>query len=183
MARAGDVIENPVTGERIIFRKTAADTNGELLQFELFFKPRALVPFEHVHPHQEERVQVVAGTVRFRLGGKEDGLAAGESVVLPAGIPHTLCNAGDDEAHLLVEARPGMKLETTLETIFGLARDGKVNEKGLPNLLQGAVLARESQTFLARPPVALQRAVLAVLAPIARLRGYRARYPRYSGPE
>ena len=39
MAKPGDVIENPVTGERIVFRKTARETNGELLQFELLLKP------------------------------------------------------------------------------------------------------------------------------------------------
>jgi hypothetical protein len=33
MARAGDIIENPGTGERIVFRKTAADANGELLRW------------------------------------------------------------------------------------------------------------------------------------------------------
>ena len=31
MAYAGQILDNPVSGERIIFRKTAADTNGEYL--------------------------------------------------------------------------------------------------------------------------------------------------------
>ena len=42
MAREGDVIENPVSGARIVFRKTARNTNGELLQFDLFFKPHLI---------------------------------------------------------------------------------------------------------------------------------------------
>jgi hypothetical protein len=45
MAYAGQILENPVSGERIIFRKTASDTHGELLAFELF-----LAPDGHVHP-------------------------------------------------------------------------------------------------------------------------------------
>ena len=44
MAKQGDVIENPVTGERIVFRQTSADTNGELLQFELYLKPHGFAP-------------------------------------------------------------------------------------------------------------------------------------------
>ena len=36
MARAGDVIESPVIGERAVFRKTAGDTDGALLQLEVF---------------------------------------------------------------------------------------------------------------------------------------------------
>jgi len=35
MARSGDVVENPVTRERIVWRKVARDTGGELLQADL----------------------------------------------------------------------------------------------------------------------------------------------------
>jgi len=183
MARQGEAIENPVTGERAVFRKRAAETNGEFLQFDLFMKRRGFVMPEHVHLRQEERIDVVSGRVRFRLGGKEEELRASETAVLPAGIAHTMWNDGDDEAHVSVEARPALKTETAIETVFGLAREGKVSERGMPNPLQGALLAREYETFLARPPVPVQRAILAVLAPIARLFGYRARYEKYSGPE
>ena len=77
MAHAGDTIENPATGERIVFRKTAADTGGELLLFDLFLKPHGFVPTVHIHLRQEERVEVVSGSVRYRLGGRAYGLAAG----------------------------------------------------------------------------------------------------------
>ena len=181
MAKQGDVIENPVTGERIVFRKTAGDTNGDLLQFDLFLRPHGFVPVEHIHARQGERVEVVSGTVRYRLGGQEDGLSAGEAAVLPSGIPHALWNDTDDEAHLIMEVRPALDVETALETMFGLAPDGKTNNKGMPNPLHGALLAREYDLFLAGPPIPVQRAGMAVLAPIARLLGYRARYRQYSG--
>ena len=34
MARAGDTIESPPSGARIVFLKTARDTNGQLLQLD-----------------------------------------------------------------------------------------------------------------------------------------------------
>ena len=34
MFHAGDQIENPVTGERLVFHETAAETNGERVVFE-----------------------------------------------------------------------------------------------------------------------------------------------------
>ena len=182
MAHAGDTIENPATGERIVFRKTAADTGGELLLFDLFLKPHGFIPVEHLHARQEERVEVVAGSLRYRLGGREEGLATAESAVLPPGIPHTLWNDSNDEAHLRMEVRPALNVETALETLFGLARDGKTGKRGMPRPLQGILLAREYELYLARPPVPVQKAVIAVLAPIARLLGYRARYEKYSGP-
>jgi hypothetical protein len=35
MVKAGDVLEHPVTGERIVVLKTAQDTGGEMFQMEL----------------------------------------------------------------------------------------------------------------------------------------------------
>ena len=183
MARAGDALENAVSGARIIFRKTARDTNGELLQFDLFLKRYLFTGAGIIRPRQEERFEAVSGTMRFRVGENEQSLSAGQILVVPPGTPHTWWNDGDEEAHVLVEVRPALKLETFFETVFGLARDGKLTRWGAPNLLQGAVLAREHDFFLARPPILLQRALIAVLAPVARLLGYRARYPQYSGEE
>src|SRR3712207_8411943 len=39
VAYAGQTLENPVTGERITFRKTAADTNGEYVEIDLALAP------------------------------------------------------------------------------------------------------------------------------------------------
>lgn len=173
MAREGDVIENPVSGARIVFRKTARNTNGELLQFDLFFKRHLIGGARLIHPRQEMRFEVVSGMVRSPVGGKEQSLSAGQVVVVPPGVPHSFRNDGDEEAHVLVDFRPALKLETFFETVFGLARDGKTTRRGTPNLLQTALLAREHEFFFAGPPIVLQRALIAVLAPIARLLGYR----------
>ncbi|MDP9236910.1 MAG: cupin domain-containing protein [Chloroflexota bacterium] len=180
MARAGDVIENPVRGERVVFRRTAADTGGELLEFDFFMKPGVPPVFEHVHPRQEERIEVVSGTVSYRLRGAEHRLDTGEIAVLPPGVRHTLWNPGVEEAHVIVEARPALTLETVFETLFGLARDGKTNKRGTPNPLQAAVIGLESETFFPWPPIFVQRGLLAVLVPVLKLLGYRGRYPQYS---
>ena len=71
MIRAGDSIHNPVTGERIVFRQTSADTNGEAVVIETFVEPHGFVAAAHVHPSQEERFQVLRGTVGFKIGGKK----------------------------------------------------------------------------------------------------------------
>ena len=68
MAYSGQIIENPVSGERITFLRTARDTGGERLEFELELTPDGHVPGAHVHPEQEERFEVLEGVMRFRLG-------------------------------------------------------------------------------------------------------------------
>ena len=68
MAYSGQIIHNPVSGERIEFLRTAADTDGELLEIELELAADGHVPGAHVHPEQEERFKVLEGTIKFRLG-------------------------------------------------------------------------------------------------------------------
>jgi hypothetical protein len=69
-----------------------------------------------------------------------------------------------------------------IETLFGLARLGHTNQKGMPNPLQLALTAQEFSDVVVfrRPPAALQRVIFGALAPIARRRGYRPTYPQLS---
>ena len=77
MADAGDVIENPVTGERMTFRRTAADTGGAELVVELELRADAFLPAEHIHQKQEERFTVLDGRLLFRSAGEERLVTAG----------------------------------------------------------------------------------------------------------
>ena len=183
MARAGVTIENPVSGERFTFLRTAADTGGEFLEMELAVPPGGEVPIPHLHARQEEAFAVLAGTLRCRVGGGGPRtLGPGGAVVVPPGVGHAWWNAGAEELRLRVTFRPALQVEAMFETACGLARDGQVDVKGAPRFLQCVVLAGAYETYLERPPVPIQRALFAILRPLARLRGYRARYPRYSGP-
>lgn len=182
MAHAGDILEHPITGERLRWRQVAADTDGRLLQADIWMRPGGFVAAAHVHPLQEEKFEVIAGTAAFVLDGKESTASAGEIVTVPAGHPHVWWNFGDDEVHVLVELRPALRTEVFFETFFGLARDGKVTSKGLPHLLQLAVIIRafRPEIRLATPPPAVQTALFAPLALIGRLLGRRPSYRAYS---
>jgi quercetin dioxygenase-like cupin family protein len=178
MIQAGDAIENPVTGERLVFRKTSQETNGEAVVLEAFVKPSGFVAAAHVHPYQEERFQVLKGTVGFRVGGKELVAGPGQRLTVPARTPHKFWNAGEDEAHFLCEVRPALQYEQLIETMFGLAADGRTNRKGMPNPLRLAVIAHAhfDDVRLPFPPEWMQRMGLAMGAPLGRLLGYEATY-------
>ncbi|MBD0328498.1 MAG: cupin domain-containing protein [Thermoleophilia bacterium] len=180
MVRTGDTIENPITGERIVFRQTSADTNGEAVVIECFVQPGGHVAAAHVHPYQHERFEVVAGTLAFELDGADLEAGAGERVLVPAGTKHRFRNAGQGEAHFVCEIRPALAFESLLATMFALAADGKTNRKGMPNPLRLAVIARHhfDTVRLPSPPAWLQRAGLALGSPVGRLLGYG---PTYGG--
>jgi quercetin dioxygenase-like cupin family protein len=186
VAKSGEMLYNPVLKDRIVYRKTAQDTGGELLRLELFVSPRGGNPL-HVHPLQEEYFKAVSGTMGVQVGDEQRWLREGEEAVVAPGTPHRWWNDSDDEeAHVLVELRPALNSETFFETGYGLAADGKTDENNVPSILQQAVTLtgiNRGEIYLASPPVAVQKALLAALAPVGRLLGYRDHYPRYSAEE
>jgi mannose-6-phosphate isomerase-like protein (cupin superfamily) len=178
MAYTGQTLENPVSGERITFTQTAADTNGELLAFDMTLSPDGNVPGTHVHPEQEERFEIVSGTMKFRLGFKKIVAGPGETVVVPAGARHRFDNAGDEPVEVRVEVRPALKMEALLENTVALAREGKTTRKGMPKPIHLALFVREYEREVRAPfpPPAIVKALMAPLASFARRRGHAERY-------
>jgi mannose-6-phosphate isomerase-like protein (cupin superfamily) len=178
MAHAGQILDNPVSGERIIFRKTAADTGGELLEIDLELAPDGHVPGKHVHPVQEERFEVIGGTMKFKMGRKTVVAEAGDVVTVPAGTPHKFENGGDETAYVRVQVRPALKMEQLFETAVALAEEGRTTSKGMPKPLDLALFVREyaDEVQGAFPPAWVQQATMAPLAWIARKRGHAERY-------
>jgi quercetin dioxygenase-like cupin family protein len=185
MIRTGQTLENPVTGERLTFHKTANDTNGEYVKVETVLQPGAAVAAGHVHPYQTERFQVLAGKVGIKIGRKRVEAGPGDVVTVDAGTPHKFWNAGDGEARFVCEVRPAGAFEQLIETMFGLAGDGKTSRKGMPNPIRLAVIAKHHFDDVRLPviPHAFQRAALALGAPVGRALGYRPTYEPAGQPE
>ena len=123
MARRGQTIENPMTGERTTFVTTAADSGGEVLVMDSVWTRPGQRAFEHVHPEAEERWEVHAGRAGFRIGDEELEAGPGEVVVAPAGTPHLAWNAGTDEVRVRIELRPALRWEEFAERLFGGTED------------------------------------------------------------
>lgn len=184
MIRTGETIENPVTGERVTFRQTSADTGGEAVVIDVEVAPNGFVAASHVHPRQSERFTIHAGKLEMRLGKQTIVARQGDVILVPAGMPHRFGNVYDQPASFTCEVRPALGFEPLLETMFALAADGKTNRKGMPNPLRLAVIARAhfDTVQLPFPPAWLQRLGLALGAPLGRLVGYRATYEGASTP-
>jgi quercetin dioxygenase-like cupin family protein len=184
MPHAGQILENPQSGERFIFRKTAADTNGEYLEFDLELQPDGKVPGKHVHPKQEERFEVLDGTMKFKLGRRTIVAKAGETVTVPAGKAHKFENGGLTTAHVRVTVTPALKMEELFETVCGLAADGRTLPNGMPKPLDLALFVSQYRDEVRAPfpPAALQRATLAPLAAVAKARGLHERYDCFRCP-
>lgn len=176
MARAGDRIDNPLTGDKVLFIQTASDTNGEYLRFEEWLEVGGYGPVEHIHPLQHERFQVVSGTMGILLEGNVHILHKGDCMTVPPGKRHRWWNAGAEELDHISEFRPALQFEKYMETFFALGRSGKTFKLGgLPYALQFMLLSdtyRET-VYLTPLPIPVQKVLYAIVAPIARLMGYK----------
>jgi quercetin dioxygenase-like cupin family protein len=184
MARAGEVLENRATGQRLVFRETSMETGGELLRVEaVYTTPTRSRPPVHYHPRQEERFEVLSGTLRAVVDGEERSYGTSGAFTVPPGTPHEMWSE-EEGVRVDWQTRPALKTEWFFETVWGLARDGETDGRGRPGLLQAAVIAQAyaDEFRLDGPPWPVQRAVFGVLAPVGGLLGYRAEYP-YSHDE
>lgn len=178
MIRKGDRLENPITGEVLIFHRTSRETDGESVLVETIVRPDGFVAAAHVHPFQSERFEILEGLLGIRVGRKERLAGPGEVATVAPGTAHRFWNAGDDEARFLCEVRPALQFESLIETMFTLAAEGRTNRKGMPNPLRLAVIAKAhfDTVRLPFPPAWVQKAGLALGTPLGRLLRYDATY-------
>jgi quercetin dioxygenase-like cupin family protein len=183
MIRAGDSIVNPVTGERLVFELTSQDTNGEYTLFDTFVEPGGAVAAAHVHPYQTEIFTVIDGRLGVKRGRETVELGAGEVALIDPGTPHKFWNAGDETLRFRAEVRPALQFESLIETMFGLAADGKTNKKGMPGPLRLAVIANHHFDVVRLPviPHVVQKLALVPGALMGRAFGYRPTYTAAAG--
>lgn len=173
MVYSGYVIDHfDETGQKMVFHQTAQDTNGSILKIETWLKPGAFQPGEHIHPFQEERIEIISGQLGWKHRGQSHTLTAGDTVIAPAREPHDFWVIGTEPAHFFFEFRPALNFDIFLEVAIG-------REKGRKNLLQYAVLLQEMDSVFmpaATPSGIAVALILTLLAPIGRVMGYRTHY-------
>lgn len=181
MATAGDVFHNPITGERLTVLLGADDTDGRYLAASLELPAGGGAVAEHAHPKLVEAFQVRRGEVAYRLGRHEELAPPGRRIVVPRGIRHALCNAGEQDAEVLLEVWPARRFEQLVATLTGLSREGHTDASGSPDPLQRAVIAREfaDEIEFSSTPAVVREAAYRALAPVGRLLGKRPVYGRH----
>lgn len=179
MARAGDTIENPLSGERIAFEVTGAETGGQYLAGEILLAPNGPGPPEHVHPKIQEQFRVVSGTLSTRVAGRQRTYGPGEEFTVPPGSPHRWWNETPEPVVIRYRVSPALPLDRFLENVFAMAQMGYADSRGLPGLLRmSRVLPRFWDVlYLASPPLPIQKLTMATLGVVARMLGYPSEYP------
>jgi len=169
---------NPATGEWITYTAIAEDSNGQLVRFNWRCVPSGVIP-EHIHPRQDERFTILAGKAHFTLNGEKHVAGPGQTVVVPAGVPHSVANPGPAQIDSIVERRPALQAKEFHEAAAGLAADGKTTPTGVPkNPLQlGATFWHfRHESRVTATPIWVQNLMLPPLWALAKVFGVRPYY-------
>ena len=127
----------------LLFVKTAADTDGELLEMKATYEPSSMPPIPHFHPSQREHFEILEGTMHARIDGAERELRAGDEVDVEPGTVHAMWNEGPEPARTLWQTRPALRTEEFFEQTAAVFREAQ--EQGRDP--DGEKLAEIVQTF------------------------------------
>jgi mannose-6-phosphate isomerase-like protein (cupin superfamily) len=149
-------------GVQIRFLRTAAETEGALVELETVLPPRTNGPPLHIHLRERESFRVTEGELAIRAGRHWRLYGVGEAAAVEPGTPHTFANKSDAPATFVVRIEPPDPFESMIR--IGLA------SRMMPVLRLAEVHHGEDATLmLARAPVFAQRMVWNGLAGIARI--------------
>lgn len=173
--RAGDRYGSTVEG----VTQEIEDVRNGWVVLTVTLAPHAEGPPLHVHDGFAETFSPVRGVLHVQLADRVVQLYPGESLTVEAGVAHRPFNP-TAEAVVLRSTTPSMP-QSFAAALVQLYR--VMDERGAKPavmLLQMSVADPIFDTHLAAVPRGVQTALFFVLAPVARLLGYRNYYPAYA---
>lgn len=158
---------------------TVRRSDAEALELMAVYPPLSPIPPDHFHPEQTERFEVVSGEMQVCLEGERFALREGQVLEIPPLRRHQMWNSGEGEARVRWEVRPALKTGLFYERVAELEDEGRPLAAERKDLLQVAVMMAEydRELRLVKPPRAVQKLLIWLVAPVGWLAGYRA-HPR-----
>lgn len=124
---------HPEIGQRTTFLKKSHETGGEYTLVEVELEP-GKGNIVHYHNRFSETFIPISGTLGKHHEGEDFTIEEGDSVLVKPGEDHRFFNPSDtDTVTFQVRMEPGTPgFEKALYIMYGLSRDGLVDEDGLP---------------------------------------------------
>jgi uncharacterized cupin superfamily protein len=154
------------TGERLTLRRVKTNTGVEELHLSGTLPPHRQGPPLHIHFAEDERGEVVSGTLSALVDGKQLVIQAGDTGHFPIGSAHRWWNDGGEELVLKGVVTPAVDLDRYLQAMFEVLNAGPPNRPSI--FYMAHVLYRHRKTQLA---LVVPRAVQRVLFPLVVLLG------------
>lgn len=168
-------IVNPVIKDEITFTQTSAGTNGRTTCLLVKLMPGGGPPM-HYHKDFEECFIVLDGELTLELKSMKLLLKPGQEYTVEKHVPHRFLNESDKEVNFTTIIRPASKgFEDALCILYGLARDKRTNDKGIPvNMLELAAVSQMSDMHQVGMPFFV-KPLISIFAVVARVTGVNKR--------
>jgi mannose-6-phosphate isomerase-like protein (cupin superfamily) len=176
--REGDTFLDESSGEKATVVKREAGMSW----IRATVAPSGSGPPAHVHTGFDERIVLVEGRTTAVIQGTEVHFEPGDTMHFPRGATHRFFNGTRETATIehppeSEEAFPDT-LVLCLSQIWGMTNDQRFLARR-SMLLQMSVWAPFCDTWDSEAPIWLQKAAFLLIAPTARLLGYRPAYAAY----
>jgi mannose-6-phosphate isomerase-like protein (cupin superfamily) len=153
---------------------------GDDAAMERLMKPHTGKADAHVHLDFDERYEILEGTATIVIDGRTVTAGPGETVEVPRGTRHrNPFNETGEDLRLRHTVSPRSEFTDCFISALGhhMVNDTVDGQGEFPALQLFVILhASRAQSYLAGPPIGLQKPVIALGAAIGRRRGYRPRY-------
>lgn len=165
------------------FDQTILSQKDGWVHTSLTMQPKAPGPPTHIHTNLVEVFTVKHGVMSILVNGEKKTLNEGESITIPVGTAHRPFNETDQP--VVVESDEIEKSLTVefayhLSQLYGFVDDMGDKPSNFAVMMQMSVYGTEMDAYLADgPPVPVQKFMRVLLAPTARLLGYRNYYEKY----
>lgn len=177
--KPGDKLHSASEG----FDQTVLWQKDGWIHTRLVIQPKGFGPPAHIHTNLDETFIVKEGVLSILVNGEKKILRAGESITVTKGTPHKPFNETDFP--VIVESNENEK-SLPVEFAYHLSQlypfIDSLGEKpsNFALVMQLSVYGNEMDAWLADGlPISVQKAMRYLLAPTARLLGYRNYYEKY----
>ena len=176
--RPGDKVVSRFEG----FEQTVLDVNGDSMHTSLAVLPHAAGPPEHFHEGFSEVFTVKSGTLSLLVNGEKKTLGRGETLTVPPMTRHKPFNETDET--VIVESNDPRSIPTkfgyVLSQLYGFMDRYPDGPNTLQMMMQLSVFGEDADSYLADgPSLGMQKSLRVVMAPTARLLGYRNYYEEF----
>ncbi|MFC0603298.1 cupin domain-containing protein [Winogradskyella pulchriflava] len=164
-----EILKINKNGETLIITKSAAETNGQITEFEGMEEP-GIGPPMHVHFKQEEKVKVVKGKMRIKTLAKEFSLTEGQEYTFAAGEAHRFWNEGDQTMHYTGHVKPSNNYEYFIKHIYQSSNEAN-DDKPSPFDVAFLLTKYKSEMDMLVIPKPVKQIVFPILLLIGKLTG------------
>ncbi|RYD93460.1 MAG: cupin domain-containing protein [Sphingobacteriales bacterium] len=161
--------------------QTILRQEGGIVYCSAVLEPYAPGPPKHYHSDFEETFAIANGELSFWIDGQVKKIRPGQKIHVPKGVPHKPYNETGESIVVAGEVAFPEKFAFYLCQVYGIIdRDPSIVRS--PRMaLQMSLLQQAgfNATLVEAPPVFIQHLSSFVLAPLARLMGYRSYYKEF----